>query len=219
MHDIRLAAFVALSLTFGGAAAQPAADPNSDLLEAAQAAKGDPARGKQAFEACAACHRASGPGRSDGAVPRLAGQHATVIVKQVADIRAGRRINDPMKPYVIGNEITAQSLADIAAHLQALPVTGTPGKGPGTAVERGRVLFARDCAPCHGANAEGIPEAAHPTLAAQHYGYLVRELVMIRDGTRGNSNPGMVATIKTYPPADMEAVADYLSRLPPLRRP
>ena len=30
-------------------------------------------------------------------------------------------------------------------------------------------------------------------VAAQHYSYVLRELGLIRDGGRGNSNPGMVA--------------------------
>jgi cytochrome c553 len=52
-------------------------------------------------------------------------------------------------------------------------------------------------------------------VAAQHYSYVLRELGLIRDGGRGNSNPGMVALIKTYSQADLQAVADYVAQLPP----
>jgi cytochrome c553 len=175
---------------------------------------GNPERGKEGFSRCVGCHRSTASGRSDGAVPRLSGQHASVIIKQVSDIRAGRRLNPEMKPYVEGAEMTPQLLADIAVYLQALPITGTLGKGPGTALERGKALFTRDCTPCHGANAEGLAAGFFPMLAAQHYGYLLRELELIRDGKRGNSNPGMVQLIKGYSAADMEAVADHVSRMP-----
>jgi cytochrome c553 len=186
-----------------------------DGLMAALSMPGDPARGKVAFENCIGCHRKDASGRAADPIPRLSGQHASVIIKQVSDIRGGRRINDPMKPYVDGAAMDAQTLADIAGYLQALPMAGTLGKGPGTDLDRGKALFERDCAGCHGAKGEGIAEAFHPMLAAQHYRYLLREMQLIRDGHRGNSNPAMVQLVKGYPLADFEAVADYLSRLPP----
>jgi cytochrome c553 len=196
--------------------APPAAaqELSAEVAEALRLAP-DPARGRQAFEPCVACHRSSANGRSDGAIPRLSGQHASVIIKQVSDIRSGRRLNPEMKPYVEGAQMTPQALADIGAYLQALPISGSAGKGPGTALDRGKALFARDCTPCHGANGEGLAAGFFPMLAAQHYGYLLRELELIRDGKRGNSNPGMVELIKTYSEADRAAVADHVSRLPP----
>jgi hypothetical protein len=54
---------------------------------------GDPKRGEEAYEVCGACHLPNGSGRPDGTFPQLAGQHSTVLIKQIADIRAGRRDN------------------------------------------------------------------------------------------------------------------------------
>jgi cytochrome c553 len=195
-----------------------AAEPTTDL-RAALGLKGDPAQGKAAFAACAGCHRPNAAGRSDGAIPRLSGQHREVIIKQVADIRDGRRINPPMKPIVDPAEFTPQLLADIATWLQAQPIVGNLGKGPGSALERGKQLYLRDCAACHGAGGEGMAAAFRPMVAAQHYHYLLSELVLIRDGGRGNSDPAMVQIVKAYTAADVEAVADHMSRLPaPARR-
>lgn len=190
----------------------PAQDLDADMVEALRLSA-DVERGRVAFEPCATCHRASASGRSDGAVPRLSGQHGPVIIKQVGDIRSGKRVNPEMKPFVVPSELTLQALADIAAYLERLPITGTPGKGPGTALERGRTLFQRDCAACHGPAGEGLAAGFFPMLAAQHYGYLLRELEMIRDGRRGNSNPGMVQVVRGYTPEDLAAVADHASRL------
>lgn len=183
-------------------------------LRPALTLKGDPARGKVAFEACVGCHRKDASGRSAEPIPRLSGQHASVIIKQVSDIRVGLRLNPPMKPFVDGEAMNAQTLADLAAYLQALPMAGNLGKGPGTGVDRGKALFERDCVACHGAQGEGLPTAFHPMVAAQHYRYLLRELVLIRDGARGNSNPAMAQLVKTYPQADLEAVADFMSQMP-----
>jgi cytochrome c553 len=177
--------------------------------------KGDPVRGKEAFDDCTPCHRKDASGRANGAIPRLSGQHASVIIKQIVDIRAGRRLNPPMKPFVNDAASDVQVFADIASYLQALPVSGNLGKGPGSEVARGKLLFERDCAACHGSQGEGRAELFHPMLAGQHYSYLLRELGLIRDGSRGNSNAGMVALVKTYPQADLQAVADYLAQLPP----
>ncbi|MFQ5615191.1 MAG: 3'-5' exonuclease [Anaerolineales bacterium] len=61
--------------------------------------QGDPERGKEAYEVCSACHLPSGAGRPDGTFPQLAGQHRTVLIKQIADIREGRRDNPIMYPF------------------------------------------------------------------------------------------------------------------------
>lgn len=213
------AAVFACCLIAGALGGTPAGaqDLSAEVAEAMRL-RPDRGRGKQGFEVCVSCHRSTAGGRTDGAIPRLSGQHASVIVKQVSDIRTGRRLNPEMMPYVEGKLITPQLLADIADYLQSLPLSGSIGKGPGTALERGKTLFARDCSPCHGQGGEGLAAGFFPMLASQHYGYLLRELEMIRDGRRGNSNPGMVQVIKAYSVADLQAVADHASRLPPPAR-
>jgi cytochrome c553 len=145
----------------------------------------------------------------------LAGQHASVIIKQIVDIRSGLRLNAPMKPFVDDPDLSPQAIADIAGYLQALPISANLGKGAGSDVARGKALYDRDCARCHGGRGEGRAESFYPAVAAQHYGYLLRELGLIRDGGRGNSNAEMIALVKTYAQADLEAIADYLARLPP----
>lgn len=187
-------------------------------LQAALALKGDVARGKAAFDDCSACHRKDALGRAGANIPRLAGQHASVIVKQLIDIRAGRRINTPMKPLIDDPAITPQTIADLGAYLQSMPVPAGTAKGPGTAVARGKALYDKDCAACHGSAGEGRGAAFYPMVAAQHHGYLLRELQMIKAGERGNSNPEMVKVVQGYAAADLEAVADYMAQLPAPRR-
>jgi cytochrome c553 len=184
-------------------------------LATALQTKGDAARGETAFVACQGCHRKDASGRTSGAYPRLSGQHSTVLMKQITDIRAGRRHNPKMEPYVDDHEVTPYEVADIALYVQGLPISNENGKGPGAAVTAGKQIYDRDCVTCHGANGEGSAEKFYPMVAAQHYRYLLRELHFIRDGDRGNSNPEMVKVIKPYHDADMEALADYMSQLAP----
>jgi cytochrome c553 len=178
-------------------------------------AQPDVARGKTAYEVCEGCHRKDGSGRANGIYPRLAGQHARVMLKQLVDIRSGRRHNPDMAPLVAEPVLSLQAMADIAAYVRGLPVAANNGKGAGTDLALGKTLYDRDCAVCHGAAGQGDGAAFYPMVAAQHYRYLLRELVNIGDGTRRNSHAEMVRVVKPYPTGELEAVADYMSRLPP----
>ncbi|MGV0977105.1 MAG: c-type cytochrome, partial [Azonexus sp.] len=46
--------------------------------------KGNVKNGEEVYEICGACHLPSGAGRADGTFPQLAGQHSTVLIKQMA---------------------------------------------------------------------------------------------------------------------------------------
>lgn len=175
--------------------------------------KGDAERGRIAFEVCQGCHKPDGSGRPDGSYPQLAGQHETVLVKQLVDVRAGVRDNPKMHPFAGARVISVEEIADIAAFLHRLPVPADNGKGKGDALPRAKALYAKDCESCHGENGEGSAEKFYPIVASQHYLYLLRETRDIRDGKRRNANPKMVKVVKKFSDADMEAVSDYISRL------
>lgn len=186
----------------------------SEKLRALRAL-GDPLRGEIAIEICQGCHKSGAQGRIDGSYPRLAGQHDTVLIKQITDIRAGRRDNPKMYPFANAHIISIQDIADIAVYLSSLPVKPDNGKGPGgTDVALGQKLYENGCNKCHGDSGEGNGEKFYPRLSGQHFKYLVREMTYIRDGQRRNANPKMVEQIKPYSAADIEAVADYVSRFP-----
>jgi cytochrome c553 len=208
-----LVACLALPLCAAAQAPTPVAAEGE--LKIALSVKADVARGAAAFETCEGCHRKDASGRVSGAYPRLSGQHATVLMKQITDIRAGRRYNPKMLPFVEDHVVTPYDIADIAAHLQRLPIATDNGKGPGTRVARGEEIYARDCVDCHGSRGQGSAGRYVPMLAAQHYRYLLRELNFIRDGDRLNADSEMVKVMKPYSPDDLEALADYLARMAP----
>lgn len=179
---------------------------------------GDFERGKANFNTCKGCHKAEGRGRVDGVYPRLTGQHTSVIIKQVTDTRAGLRTNHKMVPFASNHAITLQEIADISVYLAKVQTTAESGKGPGTSVQRGKQVYeTANCQSCHGLIGQGDAEKIYPTLAAQHYKYLQRSLLAIKDGSRGNSHPEMVKALKPMESADLDAMADYLSRLPDYR--
>ena len=73
------------------------------------------ANGAKVYLTCAVCHRPEGWGSPDGDYPQIAGQLRTVIVKQLADIRARNRDNPLMYPFSVPRVLGgAQAIADVA---------------------------------------------------------------------------------------------------------
>jgi cytochrome c553 len=185
-------------------------------LEEALALKPDVDNGLEIYRACAACHMAEGWGLSSGLVPQLAGQHRSVVIKQLADIRAGNRQNPMMIPYASVEAIGgAQAVADVAGYIDTLEISVHNGKGAGDDLELGARLYAETCSRCHGAMGEGDDGRFMPRIQSQHYAYLVRQFELIRDGTRLNANPEMVKLIEGFGQKEASAVLDYVSRLEP----
>lgn len=220
--------WVALGLGFAIASAAGAQTPlatgaaaGADGWNAPQAEQtlvlrlqGDAVRGEAAFTICQGCHRPGALGRVDGSYPRLAGQHATVLIKQMTDIRSGLRSNPKMQPFADEHALSPQDIADIASWLQGLRAQADHGIGPGADLDRAAAHYQRDCALCHGAAGQGDAARFYPRIAGQHYRYLLRTSLMIRDGQRRNGHPLMVDAVRGYTPDDLSALADLVSRMP-----
>ncbi len=179
--------------------------------------KGDPKNGADTYEVCGACHLPSGAGRPDGTFPQLAGQHATVLIKQIADIREGTRDNPTMYPFAKEAMTQPQELADTAAFIQTLCVPLDHGHYEGADAAKqiadGRTLYEKECKDCHGANGQGDSAKFYPVIAGQHYKYLLRQMTAIRDGVRRNANPDMVKIIKKYNDQQLVAISAYQSSM------
>jgi cytochrome c553 len=172
--------------------------------------------GRATFLTCTVCHRPEGWGTPDGSYPQIAGQLRTVIVKQLADIRARYRHNPLMYPFSIPHTMGGvQQIADVAAYVAQLPMTPYNGVGPGFDLDLGQRLFEDNCVECHGKQGEGNSEEHIPAIAGQHYNYLIREFDLIRANRRGNADPKMVKHVKGFSQREESAVLDYTSRVRP----
>ncbi|RLA08384.1 MAG: cytochrome C [Gammaproteobacteria bacterium] len=207
---------LSLTLLLGLSTISMADAPLDNELKQAMAATGNIKNGKQVFKLCIVCHGTEGWGTIDGNYPQIAGQHPSVIIKQIADIRAGNRDNPIMFPIaqikVMGGP---QSIADVTAYIGTLKMTRKPELGKGDNLAKGEKLFYRKCAECHGANGQGDEKRFYPRLAGQHYDYVLRQLKWIQSGKRRNANKTMQKRIQKFKLADFEALADYISRLEP----
>ncbi|MDR1063166.1 MAG: c-type cytochrome [Azoarcus sp.] len=178
--------------------------------------KGNKANGEEAYEVCGACHLPSGAGRPDGTFPQLAGQHTTVLIKQMADIRAGLRDNPTMYPFAV-TLVDPQELADVSAYIASLCIPPDHGKYEGSdsaaRIAQGKTLYEKQCLECHGKNGEGDRKKFYPVIAGQHYKYLLRQMTEIRDGHRRNANLDMVRVIKPYTDDMLVAISAYQASL------
>lgn len=195
----------------------PAAAPGaSSEFEAALALTGDPANGARLYRNCVACHGPEGWGDPSGSYPQIAGQLSSVIIKQLADIRAGNRDNPIMRAFSSRKALgDAQSIADVAAYISRLPMTPNNGQAIGGDLAVGREIYRRECADCHGESGEGDAADHIPRLQGQHYNYLVRQFHWIRNGRRRNADPEMVRQIEGFTAKDISDVMAYTASLRP----
>jgi cytochrome c553 len=202
-------AFVCLPLL---AVAESAAQRDFTRIVALQP---DAGHGRELFAQCAACHGPDGNGATNGSIPRIAGQHYRVLLRQVVDFRHGARWDMRMEGVATSHEVIPelQDIADVASYVSTLRRDGARGVGDGAHVERGAAIYRKTCASCHGADAQGDDRQGIPRLAGQHAAYLARQ---IYDAVDGRRPPLARSHGKRFAPLDFEDVlglTDYLARI------
>lgn len=173
--------------------------------------------GAQLFRSCAVCHGTSGGGTPDGHIPRIAGQHYSVLVKQLVDYRNHRRW-DPLMEYASDQHLlkSAQDIADVAAYaseIETLPEVGV-SVGSGEFLSRGMEVYGRSCLSCHGKTGDGSGLHQIPRVAGQNYAYLVRQIHDAIEGRRPNFSAAHIRLLSGLDYADIMGVSDYLARTP-----
>ncbi|MBV8590667.1 MAG: cytochrome c4 [Acetobacteraceae bacterium] len=138
---------------------------------------------------CVGCHAPDGTS-PDPSIPRLSGQSAFAIYKQLHDFKSGARVNEIMTPQVQGLE--DKQIADVALYYSNLYRGDLDVQRPafvGAEVERLVVEGDSEralppCTACHGRLAGGPIEV--PTLAGQHRGYVLNQLQAFAKRERHN---------------------------------
>ena len=208
-----LAASVLCTIVSVGAFANDADDARAELLQAARLTP-NITHGSALFETCAACHGRDGLGASDGSVPAVAGQHGSVLLKQLVDFRHGNRwdfrMEEHAKQHFLG---TPQDIADVAAFVNQLDGGNQRGTGDGIHAADGARIFGARCAACHGHDGAGNARQAIPRLGGQHYAYLMRQMYDAVDGRRPTLQQVHPRKIEPLDFEQVRAVADYLSRI------
>lgn len=189
-----------------------------DDFRSAMKLEPDLQHGAELFTTCAACHAANGLGTQDGSIPAIAGQHVSVLVKQLVDFRHDRRWNERMRNFASRHNLSGpQELLDVAAYAESLPrwppLEG--GTEDASTADEGNVAYHRYCADCHGPLGLGELRRLRPRLSGQRYQYLLRQLQETAEGMRPGMDVEHVKLIAALSVKEREAVANYLSRLSP----
>jgi cytochrome c553 len=152
--------------------------------------QGDVAAGQAMSAQCAACHGADGNSAAPN-FPKLAGQNAKYIYKQLMDMKSGRRVN-PMMVGLVADK-TEQDFANLAV-FYAQQKSGVNLADPAL-VGKGEKLFrggnpqtgVAPCAGCHGPAGKGNSLAAFPKLGGQHADYVKVQLTAFRAAGRDDN--------------------------------
>ena len=98
------------------------------LYSAGTFAAGDPAKGKTLFATCGACHGANAEGMEALNAPKLAGQEAWYLVRQLENFKNGVRGASPKDTYGMQMAPMAQTLPDAQAIQDVVAYIGTLAK-------------------------------------------------------------------------------------------
>lgn len=177
---------------------------------AQDASGGDPAAGRVKAGTCLGCHGVANYSNVYPTyhVPKLGGQRGAYLVSALEAYRAGEREHPTMRGQA--SSLSEHDIRDIAAFLARAP--GGESERAGIAAKDAWLKQkTQTCAGCHGQ--KGVAQIAdYPTIAGQYKSYLVYTLKAYRDGER--NNPIMTAQVGGMSDAQIEALADYYSRLP-----
>lgn len=179
---------------------------------------GDAEKGKALSNTCMACHGADGNSPIP-MYPKIAGQGKPYLVKQLMDIRDGRREALPMAPFV--SELSDHDIIDLATYYsQQTPQSGVAKKD---LLELGQRIYRAGiaekkipaCLACHGPSGKGIDLAKFPMLAGQHGDYVSAQLVLFSDDKRTNDGDTKIMRniANRMHASEIKAVANYIQGL------
>lgn len=171
-----------------------------------------------AIGVCGTCHGPDG-NSINPMFPRLAGQHAGYIVRQLKFFKDQSRGDPYAIAYMWGMASgLSDDTIDALAQYYAAQKTGPAKSHDAPTIARGRDIFEHGipsqgvpaCAACHGPDALGSD--AFPRLAGQHADYILKQLSSFQSNMRKIAvMHGVAQNLRT---PEMTAVADYLESLP-----
>lgn len=161
---------------------------------------------------CFLCHGANGESSSE-VFPKLAGQHAQYISKQLANFKSGKRKSTSMADMV--TKLSPEDMLAVGQYFEKMNLPKTPAKEQDLA-KVGEYIYLKGngfsgvpaCSSCHGP--EGMGTAALPRLAGQFPHYIEAQLKQFNTRERNNDNAVMHSIASKMTALEIAAVAEYL---------
>lgn len=181
---------------------------------------GDLQAGAQKAAPCAACHGPNG-NSVNPQWPKLAGQHANYLARQLRLFKSGARNNPLMMGQAAG--LSEQDMKDLAVYYTGQDAQF--GVADEALVAAGKALYfggnpeeqVPACSGCHGPAGLGNAAAGYPRLSGQHAAYVAARLRAYRDGEVADTPQAqiMAGVIAGLGDRDIEAVAGFVTGLRP----
>lgn len=181
----------------------------------AQGVTGDVQAGQKKAEMCIGCHGIKGYQNSFPEihkVPMISGQSAPYIVSSLKAYQKGDRKHPSMRG--IAGSLSEQDMADLAAFYAGQAGPAAPETVPAASADVAALLTKGACVSCHGANFSKPIDPSYPKIGGQHADYLfvaLKSYTVEGNNLIGRNNGIMAGIAKQYSPAEMRAIAKYLS--------
>ena len=173
--------------------------------------------------ACAECHRINGGGMPSVGIPRIAGQTATYIYREIRGVQNGTRYS----PYMDGvvKNLSRRDIQAVALYYSSVktPKLPDPSRYDPDLTPLGRKIAHRGlwnrnipaCILCHGQDGRGIPPN-FPYIAGQGKSYLMGQLISFAVVKRKDDPEGLMRGIASkLTNREIKAVAQYFASLDP----
>jgi cytochrome c oxidase subunit II len=147
------------------------------------------AAGQAQYAVCAACHGAQGEGNQALNGPKLAGQQAWYIERQLKyfkeGVRGGEGDTNGQAMAPMANMLADDNaIRNMAAYISSLPDNAATATVTGD-IDNGYDIYDRNCAACHLDNGDGTWYTDAPKLAGMSDWYFVTQINNFRAGIRG----------------------------------
>lgn len=165
---------------------------------------------------CASCHGEDGNGPVT-TFPKLAGQQAAYLLRELKDYRSGKRVSEVMQPIV--GSLSDEDLANLAAFYASQKAA------PGTVTDPsllpvGKTLYLKgnaksgvpSCDSCH--EEDGAGAGKFPRVAGQHVDYALDQFRLYAAGKRTNGARVMQAIAERMTEQETRAVAEFMVSMP-----
>jgi cytochrome c553 len=177
-------------------------------------AQADQARAEKIVSgSCFLCHGENGESSSE-IFPKLAGQHANYIAKQLENFKNGKRKSAAMAD--MSGRLSADEMLALGKYFEtkksepeAIKDQELAGVGRYIFNSGNRFSGVPACASCHGK--DGVGTANLPRLAGQYASYIETQLKLFGQRERTNDNAVMHSIVSHMSPLEMAAVAEYIS--------
>jgi cytochrome c553 len=173
--------------------------------------------GSVTVSACAPCHGGVAGAQAAPNAPRLDGQHAAYLDKQLREYKSGKRKSTIMAPIITA--LKKQQISGMAKHFASqAPARGAlqdaqlSAAGKTLYEEGNRATGVPGCVGCH--LADGAGHERYPRLAGQSAAYIVQQLMEFKSGARTNDRAHVMRAVAgRLTDVEIKAVAEYLAGL------